>query len=87
MKYKIKKKSYIYEYLILFLIYVENLIKYYLYGQLYTNSFIGKIYPITNNKIVIDEECGSENIDCVIIFDKSSGIINQYSIKSKDKLD
>ncbi len=85
------KKFYLYEYLIIFLIYIRNTVKYFFGFKLNKNKQLAKIYPIINNNPIIDEEYGSNNyndsIDSVFVFNESGRIINHYSIKSKDKLD
>jgi hypothetical protein len=85
MNQKNTKKSNLYEYLIIFLIYFENIIKYYFNYKSNKNRLIAKKYPILHNGLIIDEEYGNDNVD--FVFDKYGRIVNQYYVKSKDKLD
>ena len=85
MYWKNIKKSYSYTYLIIFLIYIKNMVKYYFNYE--SNSKINKIHSLSNNNYIFDEEYGYVDTKCVFV-DNDKNYIKQYQCdKSKIKQD
>jgi len=83
-----KQDMYFYEYIIIFLIYIGNIIKYYMGLEMTKKTKLAKIYPLIKYNLVCDEESGIGDLNCVFIFNQNTNkLVEHYYAISKPKQD
>ncbi len=90
MYQKNNQNMYFYQYIIVFLIYIGNTIKYYI-GLDMTKTKktkLAKIHPAIKYNSVCDEESGIGDSDCVFVFNQNTNkLVGHYYVLSKQKQD
>ena len=85
---KNKRDIYFYQYIIIFLIYIGNTIKYYIGLEEKKKIKLAKIHPVIQSTTSHDEEIGIGDLDCVFIFNpNTNNLVGQYYMLSKQKQD
>ena len=87
MHKKNKQDMYLYQYIVIFLIYIRNTIKYCI-GLEEKKIKLSKIHPTIKSYTVHDEETGICYLDNVFIFNQNkNNLVGQYMASYKQKQD
>ncbi len=88
MYQKNKQNMHFYQYIIVFLIYIGNTIKYYIGLEITKKTKLAKIHPLIKYNTICDEESGIGDLNCVFIFNQNTNkLVEHYHGLSKLKQD
>jgi hypothetical protein len=82
------QNMYFYQYIIVFLIYIRNAIKYYIGLEITKKTKSTKIHNMIKYNSICDEESGIVDSDCLFVFNKNTNkLVRHYCVLSKQKQD
>ena len=85
---KDKPDMYFYHYIVVFLIYIGNTIKYYIGLEMTKKTKLAKIHPLIKYNTISDEETGIGDLNCVFVFNQNTNkLVGHYHGLSKQKQD
>lgn len=88
MYQKNKQDKYYHQYIIVFLIYIGNIIKYYMGLEMTKKTKLAKIHPYIKYNSICDEESGIGDLDCVFVFNQNKNkLVGHYYVSCKPKQD